>query len=132
MNKFWPRIRILSDAQMVVSAFAQPISVAELKIWKVLPLVRGFVLFHDVSLDTAAGIDWQALVGRPQPDFAGIGGSWTSCPSSPAGLTGCFGVVAEYFTHFLCVSSIEIDCIFDAVKGKRKCFACLGAVEVIF
>ena len=97
-----------------------------------MALVRGFVLFHDVSLDTAAGIDRQALADRPQPDFAGIGGSWTSCPSPPAGLPGCFGVAAEYFAQFPCMRIIEIDCVVDAVKGKRKCFSCRGAVEVIF
>ena len=98
----------------------------------VCPSVRGLVLFHDVSLDTAAGIDWQALADSPQPDLAGIGGSWTSCPSPAAGLPGCLGVAAECFTQFVCMSIIEIDCIFDAVKGKRKCLTCVGAVEVIF
>ncbi|AOT03241.1 hypothetical protein ASPU41_07680 [Arthrobacter sp. U41] len=98
----------------------------------VWPLVRGFVLFHDVSLDAAAGIDWQSLVCCPEPDFAGVGGRRTSCPSPPAGLPGRFGVAAEYFTQFACMSIIEIDCIFDAVEGKRECLTCFGAVEVVF
>ena len=98
----------------------------------VLPLMCGFVLFHDVSLDTATGVDLEALVGRPQPDFAGIGGTGTGPPGPAAGLPGCFGKTAEYFTQFACMSIIEIDCIFDAVKGKRNCLTCLGSVEVIF
>jgi hypothetical protein len=94
--------------------------------------VRGFVLFHDVSLDTAAAVDLQALAGRPQPDFAGIRGTGTRSPGPSAGLPRCFGEAAEYFTQFACMSIIELDCIFDAVKGKQNCLTCLGAVEVIF
>jgi hypothetical protein len=97
-----------------------------------LPLVCGFVLFHDVSLDTAAGVDLQALAGRPQPDFAGIGGTGTGRPGPPTGLPGCFGKAAAYFTQFAGMRIIEIDCIVDAVKGKQNCLTCLGSVDVIF
>ena len=92
----------------------------------------GFVLFHNVGLDTAAGIDLQSLAGSPQPDFAGILGTGTSRPGPPAGLPGCFGKATQYLTQFACMNIIEIDRIFDAIKGKQKCFTCLGAVEVIF
>lgn len=105
---------------------------AELQILVVMPLVCGFVLFHDARLYTAAGIDRQALLGRPEPDFAGIRGSWTSCPNPSAGLSCSFGVATEYFAQFTCMSVIEVNCIFDAIEGKHQRLTCLGAVEVIF
>ncbi|MCU1531317.1 MAG: hypothetical protein JWO49_888 [Arthrobacter sp.] len=98
----------------------------------VLPLVRGVVFFHDVGLDPAAGVDLQALAGRPQPDFACSGGTGTNRPGPPAGLPRRLGKAAECFPQFAGMGIIEISGIVDAVQGKQNCLAGLGAVEVIF
>jgi hypothetical protein len=132
LKKFWPRLLCPGRRSDGFVRLTQPISRLDRGSGVARPLVRGFVLFHDVGLDPAAGVDLQALAGRPQPDFAGSGGTGTNRPGPPPGLPRCLGKAAEYVTQFACMSIIEIDCIFDPVKGKQNCLACLGAVEVIF
>lgn len=96
-------------------------------------MCRG-VLLHYVSLDTAAGINLDAVVCRPEPDSPGVSAATagtTYRPAASAGLTCHCCEFAESLAEFFSVGFIEIDLIFGAVDSEGDSLIRIGAVEIV-
>ena len=104
-----------------------------------IALVSSFVLLYHFRLNSAAGIDRDAILSRPyphrlgvRPTRRGLSTSRRRTAASARYFTASVGKTSQGLTQFIYVSLVEINFVFTAVESERYRFLSFRAVDIIF